>query len=436
MYAETGAAMRTQLAVLLEQHRMQHRLGEEDPAARRMNGASILRYRQTVLVWCGQAMQVASPMVFSNLPPRNANPFKPNGRSSPAIELARALAHTRDSSTATIASTELLTTPATNPVAERWRLVARAAALAEHDTTSDLTGRLTTQQAQALVGDVAAITRALVILDGRYKHTLGWESLFERARLGWTALAASLDVNLGQPDYSIDDLGWRPMANPIRSNTVHPGMLGVLQAEHDLTVRLRRFPHLVNLRVVVDSQRLLSHHLIPFAARTQPGLVSCWETRTTTYTRLQHDLRDLAGLLGTGELAAADAATAVARVKKINLDTVVEPRVLGGFQILFDRIDHRIADIVEDGLQRKAYAQRVTLPRLDAETGRVTQPVRERFRPIARADDLPVVHTVREQLRPPATERPSGPGPSRAELHAALVHRAPSRREPGTTPFL
>ena len=427
MYAETGAAMRTHLATLLEQHRIQHRLGAEAPGSRRTQAAVILQYRQNVLVWCGQALQMAMPRAFTNLPPRSANPFKPTGRSSAASELVRAIAIARDTSTATIASAELLTTPSTSPVAEQWRHVARAAALAEHDTD----GQLTTQQSHALVGDVAAIAQALVVLDERYKHTPGWEQLAERTRLGWTALAAALNTSLGQPDYSIDDLGWRPMTRPIRTETAKPGILGVLQAEHDLSARLRSFPHLINLRVIVDSQRLLSHHLIPFAARSQPGMVNGWETRTTTYTRLQHDLRDLAGLLGTGERAAADAATAVARLKKINPDTIVEPRVLGGFQTLFDRIDHRIAEVIEEGLQRKAYAQRVTLPRLDAGTGGITQPVRERFRPITDTDDLPALHTVRERLRPAPTERSVGPGASRAALHAALVHRAPSRREPG-----
>ena len=428
MYGETGAAMRNELAALIAQHRIQHRLSDRDPAERQTHGKVIRQYRQTVLVWCGQAMQVASPMLFTNLPPRNHNPFKPSGRSNPAIELSRALAHARTESTAAPASTELLTTASKSPVVEGWRQVARAAALAEHDTTTNLVGRLTSQQAQALVGDVAAIVQALVVLDQRYKHTPGWETLAESARLGWTALAASLDVNLGQPDYSIDDLGWRPMNKPIRTAAAQPGILGVLQAEHDLTVRLRAFPHLVNLRVVVDSQRLISSHLAPFAARAQPALVDAWKTRAATYTRVQQDLRELGGLIGTGELAAGEAATAVARLEKIKPDTIVEPRVLGGFQILFDRIDNRIADIVEEGLQRNAFAQRVALPRLDAGTGRATQPVRERFRPVTKAEDLSVVRTVRERLRPTASPRVNGPGASRAELHTALINRPPSRR--------
>jgi len=130
------------------------------------------------------------------------------------------------------------------------------------------------------------------------------------------------------------------------------------------------------------------------------------------------------------------AATAVARLENIKRDTIIEPRVLGGFQIPFDRIDHRIADIVEEGLQRKAFAQRVALPRLAAGTGRATQPVRERFRPITKTEDLAVVHTVREQLRPTTGPRVNGPGASRAELHAALIHRPAGRRQPGAAPSL
>lgn len=428
MYADTGTAMRTHLSALLAIHRIQHRLGDRDTAARQTHGEVIRQYRQSMLVWCGQAMQLASPMLFTNLPPRTPNPFIPSDHSNPAIELARALAHARTKSTAEPASTEVLTTASKNPVVEGWRQVARAAALAEHDTTTNLADQLTTQQAQALVGDVAAIAQALVVLDQRYKHVPGWEPLAESARLGWTALAASLDVHLGQPDYSIDDLGWRPLTKPMRSAGVTPGILGVLQAEHDLTVRLRAFPHLVNLRVIVDSQRILSTKLLPHAARSQPGLVDPWRQRADTYTQIQTDLRELGGLLGTGDPAASYAATAISRLNKLAPDTSVEPRVLAGFQTLFNHIDHRIADIVEEGLERKAYAQRVTLPRLDTATGRAVHPVRQRYRPITTGEDLAVLQTVRKRLRPTTAAQPNGPGASRAELQAALIHRPPSRR--------
>lgn len=430
MYGETGAAMRRELTVLLQEHRVQHRLGEGAGDERETHGAHIRRYRQSVLGWCSQAMQFASPLVFTNLAPSNRNPFRSATRGSAAGELAGALELARRGSTSMPASTELLTTPHENSVVERWRQTARAAVLAQHDTDPSDPGRLTAAQAQALVGDVAAITQALVVLDQRYRNTPKWETLPQAARLGWSALAAALDVNLGQPDYSVDEIGWRPLTKPIRS-PAKPGILGVLQAEHDLLVRLRAFPHVVNLRLVVDSQRLISSQLVPYAVRIDTALADRWQARAATYTLLQQHLRDLGGLLGTGELAAAEAATAVSRLKTVKPGTIVEPRILGGFHMLFDRIDRRIADIVEEGIERRAFAQRVTLPRLVSGTGQLVHPVRERYRPLTSADELPLVGTVREHLRPQTPLRVTRPGPARAELHAALIHRPASSVVPG-----
>ena len=108
-------------------------------------------------------------------------------------------------------------------------MAARAAALAEHDTAPDQAVHLTAAQARTIAGDVAAISQALVVLDRRYRNTPEWESLAGCDRLGWAALATALDVSLGQPDYSVDQTGWRPRTKPIRG-PAKPGILGVLQA--------------------------------------------------------------------------------------------------------------------------------------------------------------------------------------------------------------
>ena len=79
---------------------------------------------------------------------------------------------------------------------------------------------------------------------------------------------------------------------------------------------------------------------------------------------MQTAVRRIGGRLGKGGLAAAEGANAVSRLKALPTDTVVEPRVLGGFQLLFNRLDRRIADVIEDGIERGAFFQRVTLPRL------------------------------------------------------------------------
>jgi hypothetical protein len=426
MYGETGAEMRRELAALLRQHRVQQRLGGPTQDAREELGVLVREYRQTVLVWLSQAMRAASPLAFSNMPPAQPNPFRSVGSAgshlNAAGELARAIDLASSESTARTASAEALAAPLDNPTVDHWRLAARAAALAEHDTSDQFTVQMTANQAQALVGDVAALTQAIVVLDQRYKNTPGWEPLAQSARLGWAALAAALDVNLGQPDYAVDHLGWRPKTKLI-PDPVRPGILGVLQAQHNLVIRMKSVPNATNLRLVVDSQRLVSAHLAPFAARIDERLAQRWTERAETYSVLQQQLREVGGLLGKGSLAVAEGSNAVTRLRAIPPDTIVEPRILSGFQLLFSRVDNRISDVIEDGVERGAYFKRVTLPRLVDGGGQLVRPVRERFVPVTTATEVEVVRTVRERLRPREPLPPPTPGPTRVELHSALIHR-------------
>lgn len=426
MYGETGAAMRTELAALLEQHRIQHRLG--DTLEQRTDAGEVIgQYRHSLLVWCTQAMQVATPMVFSNVRPRVRDPFRATDQMGAARELARAVEYATASSTFGPAPLPLITTPQENPVVEHWRQAARAAVLAEYDTNPTVTGQITSAQAQALVADVAVTTQALVVLDKRYRKLPGWTTLPNPVQLGWSALAAAIDANLKTPDYGIDAEGWRPRVKLLRGPT-RPGILGVLQAEHNLLIRLQTFPHVANLRLVADSQRHISRQLTPHAARVDETLAARWEQRANTYELIRQQLRDIGSLLGTGDLAAAETAKIVSRLRTVPTDKVIEPRTLAAFQTLYDKIDQRITDIVEEGLERTVFTQRVTLPRLDTGRGALTAPVRERHRIITNADDLDVVRTVREHLRPPTDTQLTGPGDSRADLHAALARPLASSR--------
>jgi hypothetical protein len=430
MYGETGAAMRAELADLLRQHRIQQRLGGPTREARQELGGLVREYRQSIIVWLTQAMRAVSPLAFSNMSPAQPNPFRSVGTSSlhltAAGELARAIDHAKSESTTRPATLETLTAPHPNPLVDHWRLAACAAALAEHDTPDQMTAG----QALALVGDVAALTQGIVVLDQRYRNTPGWEPLAQSARLGWAALAAALDVNLGQPDYSVDQLGWRPRRKII-SDPVRPGILGVLQAEHNLVIRMTSDPNATNLRLIVDSQRLVSTHLAPFAARIDTRLADRWTERAATYSLIQQQLREVGGQLGDGGLAVVEGANAVGRLRAIPPGTIVEPRVLSGFQLLFDRLDNRIADVIEDGIKRGTFLKRVPLPRLVVDSGQPVSPVRERFVPASDATELAVLHTVRERLRPPAVLSPKTPGPTRLELHSALIHRPARRGAPG-----
>ncbi|MDF1605913.1 hypothetical protein [Nocardioides sp. YIM 152315] len=428
MYAETGAAMRAPLAELLRQHRVQRRLGDS-PTQRAAAGQQIRQYRHTVLSWCGQALYAVSPLTFSNQPTVPANPFRlaaAGGGTTPAGELARSvhLALTGDSAPG--ASLEQLTTPAGHPHVDLWRQVARAAALAEHDTAPAVASIMTAPQAQMVVADVAAIVQALVVLDQRHSNTPEWEHLTHSARLGWAALAAALDVHLGRPDYTVDRLGWRPPVKPI-AGPARPGALGVLQAEHNLVVKLgSSLPSTINLRYVIDSQRLLSRHLVPFANRLDDRLATRWNTRADVYAELQRHFRSISGLLGTGGgAAAAEGANAVDRLRRLPVDTIVEPRVLGGLQLLFDRLDQHIVDLVEDGVNHGAFAQRTRLPR-PAETDDLAAKARDQMTPVDPTDNRGLIGTIRD-LIPRQSQTITTPGVTRAEVHSALIHR-PERR--------
>ena len=282
---------------------------------------------------------------------------------------------------------------------------------------------MTAPQAQALVGDVAAITQALVVLDQRYRNTPGWEPLAQSARLGWAALAAALDVNLGQPDYTVDHLGWRPKTKVI-TGPARPGILGVLQAEHNLVVRMKSVPNATNLRLIVDSQRLVSAHLVPYAARID-------RTPRRAMGRTRRDLLRHPAGAPRDRRAARKGRTRRGRRRERRQPAEGAARrtrsssraCSSGFQMLFSRLDDRIADVIEDGVERGAFVKRVTLPRLVSGGGQLVRPVRERFVPVTSATDLEVMRTVRERLRPKDEPPMATPGPTRVDLHAALIHR-------------
>ncbi|WP_416954442.1 hypothetical protein ACNKF0_19315 [Nocardioides sp. T5] len=414
---------------LLQMHRVQRRFGAADQVASHV--LLVRQYRENVLAWCGNALQLALPMSFTNLPPRNPNPFEPSGNRSAARDLARELARVRKSSSITPAILEQLTIRHQNTLVEHWRQVARAAALAEGDLDQMARPGITTEQAAGVVSDVSAITQALVVLDRRYHRVPGWTTLEQGASLGWTALATALDAHLTVPDHSLDAAGWQPRVRPMRGR-VPPGLLGVLQAEHNVLAGLNHFPHALRLRLVVDSQRVLSARLSPLAHRTDPAQVPFWTERAGTYSEIQRQLRDVGGIRGGGERAATEAANVVARLKPIDPLTVVEPRTLAGFRMLAERIDDRIGAVIEEGFQRGDYVERVTLPRLDATSGNLVHPVRARYRPVLDADAVPLVQTVRQRLSDRRSVSPSGPDASRVELHAALAHRSRGAGSPRT----
>lgn len=76
MYGENGAQMRTTLAALLRQHRVMHRLAADSSTERAEVGQQILRFRRTLVTWGAQAIRVAQPLTFPNIPQKSADPFR------------------------------------------------------------------------------------------------------------------------------------------------------------------------------------------------------------------------------------------------------------------------------------------------------------------------------------------------------------------------
>ncbi len=186
------------------------------------------------------------------------------------------------------------------------------------------------------------------------------------------------------------------------------------------------------MRLVVDSQRLISGGLATRVEKIEPALGEAWRDREQTYTDLQRELRNIAGNAGAGGLAAAEGANAWNRLKALPPDAPLDARIVHSFTTLFTTLDARIADVVEAGLQRRAYFLRVKVPGVVANNGQVVARVQERFVPPDAADHAAIVGLVRDRLRPrsePATA-PPGATRSRAELHTAIVHQ-PGRRAGG-----
>jgi hypothetical protein len=178
----------------------------------------------------------------------------------------------------------------------------------------------------------------------------------------------------------------------------------------------------MNLRLIVHSQQGLSRRLAVLVERTDASRAETWRARAASYSLLRQRLRNVGGQIGNGGPAVALASNAVSQLRAVPGDTIVEPRVAAGFQTLFDGIDHRVAEIIDSGIDRGAYFERRQVPRLVTGAGQLVSPVRERFVPLDRGFNKELVDAVRE-LIPRGPTEPVASGLSRSNLHSALIHR-------------
>ena len=139
-------------------------------------------------------------------------------------------------------------------------------------------------------------------------------------------------------------------------------------------------------------------------------------------------MRNVAGNIGRGNLAVAEGSNAVSRSTALKPDAELDPRALHGLDKLFDRLDNRIADVIEDGVRRNTYVVRVSVPELAADSGRMIAGLAEQHVPFSASDRLDLSELIKSCLRPSASPlAPPDAARSRAELHAAIVHRPRGR---------
>lgn len=430
-YGESGGTIRAGLTTLLHQHRPQQRLSNNPGRStsrtleqRKTYGTQIRRYRQGVLVWCHQATVAADPYLGANEFFDHHNRRKVDG---PYDHLRKSLERAIDTSTAPLPPLEELSRPHEMELVESWRQIAATAAIGEHDFHAGAGhGMLSAAQCHTVMIDVASIVQALVILDHRYAPTPGWQKLRNAGQLGWSALATGLEASIGPPDYTVDHRGWRPPLKFIRGPAT-PGLLGVLQAEQNLLVRLTSSTAPINLRLAASSQMVISAALA--ARTTNADLQHHWQTRTETYKLIGTALRDVhPGHAQHGAQAAQEANNLIARTASLPADATPDDKMLAAFDKRFTALDARFADLIEHGVRNNIILRRTRLPRIDTDSPAPVKPVRGRLAPIENAgdSDLLTIAGIRLRLRlgPPAP--PPTAAESRANLYVALVTEAPS----------
>ena len=266
-------------------------------------------------------------------------------------------------------------------------------------------------------------------LDRRYSNIPGWQPLKEAGWLGRAAETCATFAGYDEPDYTIDLRGWQPRRTLVEGPGL-PGLTGVLQAQHNLLVHLSEFPDARSLRLVLDSQRIVSRD----AATFDPLAATAWTRRASTYLSLIHATNDIGGMVGNGGPAASEAALVASRIEQfaraVQTGTATaDSGPLRHLAHLGREVDERIAQVIQQGARERIYFARVPFPRVDKDAAGLVKPTRQRYVPMTADVCQELLDLVRDELRP-ATEAPRAPrraAASREELAAALVHRPEPR---------
>lgn len=433
MYGENGGELRNALVTLLGQYRVNYRLLLEISRTHPPHATTsrqieftrqILRYRRTILTWCHQALEQANP--------------NPKAERSPELYeppdwLCRALTRLRHRNPGPLPSLSELASPQEIGILENWRRAAKAAALAEHDLDGGLGGGiLTHREWLTLVGDIADITKALHILDHRYRNLPGWERLKGVRGLDQhiNDCATHSQARYGIPDYNIDWRGWhppQPEISPDADTITH-----VLAAEHRLLSSLTTVPSMANLRHLLHSQRELSNLAALRARDIAPEQAAQFRRREQNLAKVSRAARAAGGLAGTGASATQHSADATRLLVTIPVGAMIDVDALRNLDKLFRHVDNALHRAIEHGFNTRIYLVRNTLPRIDPADGLQPHQARQIFEPLQREGRTPLIAVARRSLRadPVRMAPPGYAAISRADLRSAVNHR---RRTGGAT---
>jgi len=409
MYGDNTAVLRGELATLLQLTRNQQGLDTLTPD----EVVLIAAFRTSLTLWCQQAVRASNPDGdFGGTTPRSRGP---------AEELRYRLDQARTAYTAPLPDLDQLTASHPSHVVDLWRRAAKAAALGEHDFPAGLDyGNLTERQAMTVLKDASEVARALTGLDRHNSAAVhGWEPITEAEGLGRAAVVCAAHAGYDKPDYSVDQRGWRPPVQLVDGPAL-PGLDGVLQAHNNLLVHLRHQPDAYSLRLIFDSQRIVSRDAVELCNQSpsREQIAAKWDHRHETYRQLIDQSRNLRGLVGNG-LAAADGALAAARMDNLSPADIVSGNQLRHLDALFTHIDRRIAAITRAGASDRSYLLRVTIPRIDLSSPGPIKEQRARHVPLDVPTKARLLVTVDRRLRAPEPRRPVSP--SSATERAAFV---------------
>lgn len=281
-YGDVASRLRETMTWLLERRRITQQLGgpgsfripvTTTEADRLAMGEEIQHYRAAVLTYCLEALRAATPTADLDGKDRLRDP---------AVALRYQLEVAHAGTPAGVELSSLMSQRPSFELVSGWQDAARIAIEGEREIAAIRRQPLSREQKAQLLKDAADLTRGLVVLDIRYKNVPGWQFLEQKGRLMTAATACSEALAASGLDASVDGLGWRPIPGIIEGPAL-PGLAGVLQAQHNVTVALSHFPSAFHLRHVLVAQADLSQQSGRLAQRVESSTATSFQERAALY---------------------------------------------------------------------------------------------------------------------------------------------------------